>query len=130
MERLALTLASFALLAAAAGCLHKPGAQANVPTLVVVDPVDGPAISVLGPATVPRREDDNDGFAVGDRVQIEWQGSWLPATLIGRKGDRWLVRYEAGRDSGESGEEAVERERIRVAVEPPDDETGELDVDP
>jgi hypothetical protein len=131
MERCSLAFASFVLLAAI-GCAApgSAGPRANVPAVVVVALVDGPPISVGGAPMAPHPDDERDGFAVGDRVQIEWQGSWLPATLIERRGDHWLVRYDAGPDSREDGEEAVARARIRVAVEAADDETGEGDVDP
>lgn len=129
--RLAFACLTSCLFFAAGGCM-KAGPPAGVPTVVVaVTSVDGPGISVLGAAPVTRPAGESDGYTAGDRVEIEWQGSWLPATLVERRGDRWLVRYEAGEaDHREYAEETVERERIRVPVILPDDEAGEVDVDP
>lgn len=130
MERLRLAAVLVLFATGGCACQRRAAAPAGVPTVVVaVTVVDGPAIEVLGAAAAAHPAGASDGHASGDRVEIEWLGSWLPATLVERRGDRWLVRYEAG-DNGDYAEETVERERIRLPVAAPDDEVGEVDVDP
>lgn len=111
----------------AGGCM-KAGPPAATPIVVVaVSPVSAPALSVGGPASVPHPVSVADDHLPGDPVEVEWQGSWLPATLVERRGDRWLVRYQAGEDDDrEDAEEVVERRRIRVPIEPVD---GDEDAD-
>lgn len=124
------------LVATNAGCT-KAGRAPALPVIVVpVADVTGPALPPAGPGAPPAPIGDTDGLVSGDRVEVEWQGSWLPATLVERRGDRWRVRYALGdgEDSGEpdtdAAEETVERERIRVPTEPVEDEGVEVDVDP
>ena len=118
------------------GCA-RPGRSPAVPVIVVpVAEITGATLPVPSPTPAPASAGDEDGYARGDRVEVEWQGSWLPATLVERRGDRWRVRYTLGDDdeTGEPGavaaEETVERERIRTPVEPVEDEGDEVDVDP
>lgn len=51
-----------------------------------------------------------EAFAVGDRVEVEWQGKWWPAEIIGASGGRYRVHY-TGWDS--SWDEDVPPARIR-----------------
>ena len=34
-------------------------------------------------------------YKIGDNVLVEFQGQWLPATIIDRDVDRWKVRYDS-----------------------------------
>jgi hypothetical protein len=108
--------------------------DARVPVVVVpVAAVNGPPIAISGTADAPRPAQNDDEHVPGDRVEVAARGSWLPATLIERRGDRWLVHYDElfvrGAAHGE-GEEIVERERIRVPVQPVEEDMGPDDVDP
>lgn len=116
---------------AAAGCT-RAAAPAGIPVVVVpVGAVDARSLTVVASAPQAAPPAAADDFAPGDRVEIQWMGSWLPATLVERRGDRWLVRYEAGEDDDrEYAEETVERERIRQASPRIYDEGVEVDVDP
>lgn len=125
------------LVAVASGGCTRGRAAPAVPVIVVpVAAVAGPPLPVTGAAPPPASSGDADGYATGDQVEVEWQGSWLPATLVERRGDRWRVRYLLGDDEdsaepgGEAAEEIVARERIRIPVEPVEDEGVEVDVDP
>jgi hypothetical protein len=71
----------------------KAAAPAGVPTVVVpIAAVSGPGISVMGDADGRHKTQDADGRTVGDRVEVELQGSWFPAVLLERRGDKWLGR--------------------------------------
>jgi hypothetical protein len=51
-----------------------------------------------------------EGRAEGDRVDVEWQGTWWPAVLLERRGGEWLIHYE---NYGSEWDEVVSEERIR-----------------
>jgi hypothetical protein len=106
----------------------KAGAPAGVPTMVVpVMAVSGPGISILGEGKSGKAAHDADGRAVGDRVEVELHGSWFPAVLLERRGDKWLVRADR---HGDESDEIVEREHIRMPLEAAPDDFVEDDGDP
>lgn len=74
--------------------------------------IDVPVRSVgsLPIATMPAEPAPDDGRAAGDLVEVEWKGSWWPAVLRERQGERWLIHYEG---YGDDWDEAVPDERIR-----------------
>lgn len=96
-----------------------------VPTLEVsVNPASGRALET---SEADPRE---DGRATGDLVDVEWRGSWWPATLLERRGARWLVHYEG---YGSDWDEVVTIERIRdrrQRVPEPDIEPMDEGLDP
>jgi hypothetical protein len=52
------------------------------------------------------------GFKVGDKVQVEWHGSWYKATVIGVPGkDSWRIHYDG---YGDSYDENVGPSRIKA----------------
>ena len=125
--RMRLTGLACLIVLLAVGCM-KAGPPGGVPTVVVpVTAVSGSAISLMATADAPHTGRDPDGRATGERVEVEWQGSWLPATLLERRGDRWLVHYE---NRGAEWDEAVERERIRALHAPIDVLVPEDENDP
>ena len=115
----------------------KAPAPGGVPIVVVpVARLDekaaaGALVAGNGAAELPRVRRDLDDHSPGDRVEVEQRGSWLPATLIERNGDRWLVHYDERRGAaGDTLDELVEHERIRVPLRPVEDDPGVDDVDP
>lgn len=123
--RLSEQLACLAVLAV--GCM-KSAPPAGVPTLVVpVTAVSGSALSLMATADAPRAAPDPEGQVTGAHVEVEWQGYWLPATLLERHGERWLVHYES---PGLERDEVVERKRIRTPAAVVDEAPSEPDVDP
>ena len=130
-HRLAFLAAAALLAGAAAGCM-KPAASAGAaPIVIPVAGVDGAPLAIGAPADPPHSSNADDGHAVGERVAVESHGTWLPATLIERRGDRWLVRYDAAWGGARDAlEELVERHRIRVPVERVDEDHTPDDVDP
>jgi hypothetical protein len=134
MQRLRLVAALLAALAP--GCMKASALQsgAGVPVMVVpVAAVSGPPIAIGAAPDAPHPLPDHDDHSVGDRVEVAAHGSWLPATLIERRGDRWLVHYDETFVHGSAAgvpEEIVERERIRVPVQRVDTDLGPDDADP
>ncbi|MBI2392223.1 MAG: hypothetical protein HYV09_21730 [Deltaproteobacteria bacterium] len=71
-----------------------------------------PAYAGTGPEyTAPAA----NGFAVGQRVQVEWKGSWWPAVVVQSQPGLWFIHYE-GYDN--SWDEWVGPARIRVMPAP------------
>lgn len=98
-----------------------------MPTLVVpVEALRGPAIVESASAVAPHAEAEPDALDVGDVVEIESNGTWLPATLVEQRGDRWLVLYLA--TTGDRIPEVVERERIRLTKGLGDGGDGDLEL--
>jgi hypothetical protein len=131
--RLAYLAAAALLAGVASGCMKASasGPSAAAPIVIPIAGVRGSPLAIGAPADPPRSSNDDDGHGVGERVAVESHGSWLPATLIERRGDRWLVRYDAAWGGARDAlEELVERHRIRVAVEHVDDDHTPDDVDP
>jgi hypothetical protein len=123
-------LAFFAA-AALTGCMKPAASTGPAPLLIPVAAVSGPPIAIGGPVDTPHPAYESDGHAVGDRVAVESHGSWLQATLIERRGDRWLVRYDAAWGGArDSMEELVETARIRASAPHMDEEHSPDDVDP
>ncbi|MDB5215552.1 MAG: hypothetical protein JWO86_3479 [Myxococcaceae bacterium] len=130
-HRLAWFAAAALLLGAFAGCMKPAASSPAAPLVIPVAAVDAPGIAAGATIDAPHSSAPDDGYAVGERVAVESHGSWLPATLIERRGDRWLVRYDAAWGGArEALEELVERDRIRVSVEHVDEEHTPGDVDP
>lgn len=116
------------------GCA-KTAAAPGVPILdVSVAPSRAAVLSVAPAPDPPQATPEPDGFEIGERVLVELHGTWLTATLIERRGERWLVHYDerrgATQDARDSLEELVDSERIRVPIEPIDDDMRPDDVDP
>ncbi len=92
---------------------ERNGPPPTVPTLVV--PVGSVAGAPLahrdgsGPSAAPARI-LADGRNPGDRVDVEWHGSWYPAVLLERRAEGWLVHFE---DYGEEWDEVVVVSRVR-----------------
>ncbi len=115
-----------------AGCAKGGAAGAGAgPSVIVVAPTNAPPpIVVGGPVDGPRAKRENDDQHVaGAHMLVEWDGTWVPATLIERRGERWLVHYDEGwRPPALPLEELVDSgsigARMRHAGEPPakDDE--------
>lgn len=82
----------------------------SVPTLTVPVVAASGSPPVVGASAKGRSHDEPDTRASGDRVDVEWRGSWYPAVLLERRGDGWLVHYE---DFGDEWDETVGRARIR-----------------
>ena len=92
------------LLALVSGCVPRM-TMLTTPTVVVpVGAVEAKPIITTGP------EPNNDGRNVGELVEVEWNKSWWNATLVERRGARWLVHYD-GYDS--DWDEVVTLDRIR-----------------
>jgi hypothetical protein len=114
------------LLAFVAGCAPR--------NAVVVVPVPALEVSVREvegqPLVTTAPDPREDGRGQGELVDVEWRGSWWPATLLERRGARWLVHYDG---YGDDWNEVVSIERIRdrrmqddePVIEPMDE-----DVDP
>jgi hypothetical protein len=126
MVRVALTglLLASAALVALAGCAPR-SVVALVPTLDVrVHDVEGHPLVETEPD--PRE----DGRTSGDLVEVEWRRSWYAATLLERRGARWLVHYDG---YGKEWDEVVAIERIRDRRAPEEEpvlEPMDEDVDP
>lgn len=111
----------------------KPAASPAVPVLdVTVATVRGSSPAIAAAPDPPPEPPEPDGHEAGDRVLVELHGTWLPATLIERRGDRWLVHFDErrGPTPRESRAELVESERIRVPLERIEEDTAPDDVDP
>lgn len=69
-------------------------------------------------ASAPLATNAAPARAVGDRVEVEWQGRWYPAVLVEARGPdaegRWLIHYEGYQ---ESWDEEVGPDRIRALTE-------------
>jgi hypothetical protein len=52
--------------------------------------------------------------AKGDRIEVEWRGSWWPATVRKRRSGRYLIHYT---DYGDDWDEWVGPDRIRQVAE-------------
>lgn len=88
------------------GCAPPPReavAPANIVTVPVARGADG---GRRAPEIHPRAA----GFAVGDPVEVEWRGTWYPATVMEVRDGAFLIHYEG---YGKEWDEAVGPERIR-----------------
>lgn len=124
MVRVAATGLRLLLFALLIACAPR-NAVVAVPTVEVsVHKVEGRALTTSDPD--PRE----DGRAEGDLVDVEWRGSWWPATLLERRGARWSVHYDG---YGDEWNEVVAIDRIRdrrPAPAEPDIEPMDEDNDP
>lgn len=77
------------------------------PTVVVVGPASG---APLGPPAGVEAQAPLSSWVPRERVDVEWHGSWWPATLMERRGQHWLVHYEGW---GDDWDELVTEGRIR-----------------
>lgn len=109
-----------------AGCA--PGSAINrvsIPTVeVTVRDVLGRPIEASDP------EPEEDGRSAGDRVDVEWRGSWWPAVLVERRRAGWMVHYDG---YSNDFDEVVTMTRIRDRRAPdvePSIEPMDEDVDP
>ena len=121
MVRVALTGLLLVCSALVVGCAPR-NAIVAVPTLDVnVSPASGLPLEATEPD--PRE----DGRSEGDLVEVEWRGSWWPATLVERRAARWLVHYDG---YAKDWDEVVTLRRIRdrgpaipePAIEPMDED--------
>jgi len=87
----------------ASGCVR--GAPVNVPTVVFVDAVSGAGIT-----TSSEPSDEVSAWKPREEVEVEWHGSWWPAVVLEKRGDRFLVHYEG---YGSDWDEVVGPDRIR-----------------
>lgn len=108
------------------GCVSRQTRAPSAPTVVVVEAVAGQApVVVPGEAKRP-----TSAWSPRAEVDVEWQGSWWPATLLERRGpDRWLVHYDGWE---QEWDEIVAEDRIRDRSEavPAEGEAAPDDVDP
>lgn len=106
------------------GCARE--ARVVAPTVVVVEPVTG--ATPIAPGGVAAST--VSAWAPKEEVEVEWHGSWWPATLLDRRGaQHWLVHYDGW---GDEWDEVVAEARIRerrAEVHPDDDEKSD-DADP
>lgn len=71
-------------------------------------------------APAARRDGDDDDFSAGDRLEVEWHGSWYPATVLAvEPGGRYLIHYVG---YGKEWDEVVGPDRMRQVTESGDDE--------
>jgi hypothetical protein len=97
---------------------------------IVVPPVVINVEPVAGRGFAPGVEEltHGDVWSSKEAVEVQWRGSWWPAIVLEKRGDRWLVHYE-----GYSSEwdEVVSLERIRERQAKADvDDHHEIDPDP
>lgn len=52
-----------------------------------------------------------DGFSAGDEVEVQWKGSWYPASVLETKGNKYKIHYDGYSDSWD---EWVGPSRIRA----------------
>lgn len=132
-RRRCLALAALVLAApgALAGCM-KPAASAGpAPIVIPVAAVGGAPVVVGGAADNPHAATESDGHVAGEHVVVETHGAWLPATLVERRGGRWLVRYDvAWGGARDALEEVVETARIRASAPPSEEDHSPDDGDP
>lgn len=114
------------------GCMKAAAPPAGVAPLVIpVAEVRGGAVAIGAPPEGPRPSPADDGHRPGEHVTVESRGSWLTATLLERRADRWLVRYdERWGGARDALEELVETRRIGAPAPPADEEHSPDDVDP
>lgn len=111
-----------------AGCA-RGGAAPAVPTIEIpVAAVAGPGLTTRAPEPETRGDRDEEPRAAGRKrkVEVEWHGSWWPATLLAPRGDKWLVHYDGyGADWDEIvGEDRIRELQLNGDSDPdPDDET-------
>jgi hypothetical protein len=110
------------------GCVDR-GKSPSVPVVqIAVKPVAGGGVAVAGgPSSSSHSLLDARG--PGDEIDVQWHGSWWPAVILDRRGQRWLVHYDG---YGDDADEVVGDDRIRsrrTKLEPvPDD--ADFDADP
>jgi hypothetical protein len=88
------------------GCADRYAAVAAPTVQVDVRSVSGPALDAA--AATPRAPGLHR--SVGERVEVEWQGSWWPATVLEVHAERYLVHYDG---YGSEWDELVGEERVR-----------------
>ena len=133
-DRLALVVSAVVVIGGAltsTGCM-KPAASRPAAAIVIpVDAVGGAPIAIDGRTESPHFPSENDGHVAGEHVLVESHGTWLPATLVERRGGRWLVHYSASWGGAlDVLEELVESTRIRPAAPNMDQEHSPDDGDP
>jgi hypothetical protein len=128
-DRLALFVIAGAL--TSTGCM-KPAASRPAEAIVIpVDAVRGAPVAIDARTESPHFPSDDDGHVAGEHVVVESHGTWLPATLVERRGGRWLVHYSASWGGAlDALEELVESTRIRPAAPHMDQEHSPDDGDP
>lgn len=103
------------------------GPPPSVPTLTVPVVAAAGSPPAVGPTPKGAGRSEADARAAGDRVDVEWRGSWYPAVLLERRGDGWLVHYE---DFGDEWDETVGLARIRDRTSRLEESDVEDDGDP
>jgi hypothetical protein len=108
------------------GCARD--ARVAAPAMTVID-VE--LVSATAPVPVTGHIDTvTSAWVSKEEVEVEWHGSWWPATLIERRGTQhWLVHYDG---YGEEWDEVVAEPRIRErrAKATPEEEEKSDDADP
>lgn len=115
LRRLALVLAFLA------GCADRMAVVA--PVQVAVQPVSAPAASATARSAPLARALQ---FGVGDRVEVEWHGSWWRATILEVEGNRYRIHYDG---YGSEWDELVAEDRVRARKAEVDDDPAEPDDD-
>ena len=91
-------------ISSSAGCARVRPVSA--PTVVYIEGVTGgPGIAASG-----ERSESGGSWRAKDEVEVEWHGSWWPAVVMEKRGNRWLVHYE---NYGTDWDEVVAADRIR-----------------
>jgi len=130
-HRLAFLGAAALVAAAPTGCMKPAVSAGPAPLVIPVAGVSGPPIAIGASVDPPHPAQESDGHVAGEHVMVVSHGSSLPATLVERRGDRWLVHYDAAWGGAlDSLEELVETARIRPPAEHMDEEHSPDDVDP
>ena len=108
----------------AAGCARS--LPTNTPVVVVVERVDGGAPVASTTEVALAR---GASWEVRDEVEVQWRGSWLPAVVLERRGERWLVHYDGfGNDWDEVvGSDRIRERRAELNLEDPDEPEEEPD---
>lgn len=106
-----------------AGCARS--APVKVPTVVFVDGVSGEGVATTSDPT-----GEGGAWKAREEVEVEWRGSWWPAVVLEKRGDRWLVHYEG---YGSDWDEVVGPDRIRerrAEIQVDEGDQGEEEPDP
>lgn len=90
--------------------IHYEGADGAADEWVTVDRMRLPGAATTAPApnAAAPKPPPKPVFAVGQKVEVKWGGSWWTGTITAKRGDWFLVTYERG-----SSREWIEPWRLR-----------------